>query len=342
MEKKDHFIRNSKVADSGGKLIFENATLCSQFLRDYTGIDALKNVTPEDIEDMTERFIPMFTEERESDVVKRVRLSDNEEFFLITLIEHKSSVDYNVVMQLLRYMVYIWEDYEHQAESKQKGISRTAEFKYPPILPIVYYEDRAEWTAARTLGDRVFLSDIFAEYLPDYSYLLFELQQHEQTELLDNRDEISLIMIINRLRNAAEFRGIEFPEGYLDDFSSRAPEDVLRVFTKVMTVFLRELRLSEDEINDFTDQIKERKMGRLFEHFDHSDPEAREEGARIKIISQVCKKLLKGQAVDEIAEDLVEDIDEIQRIADVAQKYLPEYDPEKIFKELKESKLVMA
>ena len=60
-------IRNSKVSDSGGKLIFENATLCSQFLREYSGIEMLKNVRAEDIEDMTERFIPMFTEERESD-----------------------------------------------------------------------------------------------------------------------------------------------------------------------------------------------------------------------------------------------------------------------------------
>lgn len=30
---------------------------------------------------------------------------------LSSLIEHKSYVDYNVVMQILRYMVYIWEDY---------------------------------------------------------------------------------------------------------------------------------------------------------------------------------------------------------------------------------------
>ncbi|MBR1914418.1 MAG: Rpn family recombination-promoting nuclease/putative transposase, partial [Lachnospiraceae bacterium] len=35
---------------------------------------------------------------------------------MIALIEHKSTVDYNVSMQLLRYMVYIWEDYEKEQE----------------------------------------------------------------------------------------------------------------------------------------------------------------------------------------------------------------------------------
>ena len=153
MKNEHDTIRNSKMKDSGGKLIFENATLCSQFLREYTGIEALKNVKPEDIEDMTERFIPMFLEERDSDVVKKVNLPDKGELFLVTLIEHKSSVDYNVTMQMLRYMVYIWEDYEKRMNAKQKGISRTAAFRYPPILPIVYYEDTAEWTAAVHLKD---------------------------------------------------------------------------------------------------------------------------------------------------------------------------------------------
>ncbi len=98
-------IMNSKVEDNGARLIFENPTLCAQLLRDYSGINLLKDVKPEDITDVTERYIPMFTEERDADVVKQVKLGDEEIF--IALIEHKSSVDYNVSMQILRYMVYI-------------------------------------------------------------------------------------------------------------------------------------------------------------------------------------------------------------------------------------------
>ena len=110
---------NSKVHDSSSKLIFGNAELCSQFLRNYMDMPILKNVKAEDIEDVTERYIPMFTEERNSDTVKRIKLSENQTLFFISLIEHKTKVDYNVTMQLLRYMVYIWEDYEKEME-KQK------------------------------------------------------------------------------------------------------------------------------------------------------------------------------------------------------------------------------
>ena len=96
--------KNTRTSDNGGRLIFENDTLCSQFLREYARVEILKDIQPEDIEDMTERFLPMFTQERDSDVVKRMNLPGEKELFLVALIEHKSSVDYNVVMQMFHYM----------------------------------------------------------------------------------------------------------------------------------------------------------------------------------------------------------------------------------------------
>ena len=114
---KDQSQSNSKYRDSSSKIIFEDPTLCAQFLRGYLNIPLLKDVQPEDIEDVTSRYVHLFTEERNSDVVKRVHIAPQEgasaketQFYLISLIEHKSNVDYNVVMQVFRYMVFIWED----------------------------------------------------------------------------------------------------------------------------------------------------------------------------------------------------------------------------------------
>ncbi|MBD5457070.1 MAG: Rpn family recombination-promoting nuclease/putative transposase, partial [Lachnospiraceae bacterium] len=104
-------LNNTRVKDSSSKLIFGDPILCAQFLRGYLDIPMLKDVQPEDIEDVTERFVHMFTEERNSDVIKKVHLKKGEmPFCFISLIEHKSEVDYNVVMQIFRYMAFIWED----------------------------------------------------------------------------------------------------------------------------------------------------------------------------------------------------------------------------------------
>ncbi|MBD5540250.1 MAG: hypothetical protein HDR00_03505, partial [Lachnospiraceae bacterium] len=84
---------NSRTRDSSSKLIFENPVLCAQFLRGYLDIPLLKEVQPEDIEDVSERYVHMFTEERNSDVVKRVNIkTDGTPFFLVSLIEHKAKV----------------------------------------------------------------------------------------------------------------------------------------------------------------------------------------------------------------------------------------------------------
>ena len=80
-EPKD-IVLNSHVRDSGGKTIFDNPVLCSPFLRDYVDLPYLKDVRPEDIKDVSEQYITLFAEERNSDRVKRVHIGGgNTPFF---------------------------------------------------------------------------------------------------------------------------------------------------------------------------------------------------------------------------------------------------------------------
>ena len=74
---------------------------------------------------------------------------------MVALIEHKSYVDYDVAMQLLRYMVCIWYDRAKDRDHPQEH--RNKEFRYPPVIPIVYYEGKQEWTAGLQLRDRILL-----------------------------------------------------------------------------------------------------------------------------------------------------------------------------------------
>ena len=225
-------------------------------------------------EDVTTRYIPMFTEERDSDVVKKVRLPKEGELFLITLVEHKSYVEYNVVMQLLRYMVYIWEDYEKQMEREQKGISKTKGFRYPPILPIVYYEGAESWSSCQTFSERIFLNEVFTQYIPDFRYLLINIRGMDREAILSKDDELSLVMLLNRLKSSEEFKELKLPDTYLEGIAKKAPEDVLEVVVRVVSVMLRGLNVPEQELQDFTDQIRRRKMGKLFEGFEWYDVQA--------------------------------------------------------------------
>lgn len=152
-------IPNPKLRDSSSKLIFSDNILSSQFLRDYADLEILRYIQPEDIEDVSERYVPLYSTERESDTVKKVNISRylsheagytdddtannnplNLPLYVVSLVEHKTKVEYNVIMQMLRYMVYIGEDYEKEMNKSYPNISNKKDFKYPPILPIVYFK----------------------------------------------------------------------------------------------------------------------------------------------------------------------------------------------------------
>ncbi len=124
-------IRIGQVRDVNNRQVFKNHTLCAQFLRDYAGLDILKNVQPEDIEDVTEKYQAYLGVEFEPDTVKKIHLqglNENIPLYMVSLIEHKSDVDYNVSMQLLRYMVCIWDDYAKTMEKERWGIRRIKDF----------------------------------------------------------------------------------------------------------------------------------------------------------------------------------------------------------------------
>ena len=53
-EEKKLNIRIGQVKDVNNRQVFSNHVLCAQFLRDYADLDILKNVQPEDIEDVTD------------------------------------------------------------------------------------------------------------------------------------------------------------------------------------------------------------------------------------------------------------------------------------------------
>ncbi len=273
-------ILNSGVRDSGGKLIFGDNELCSQFLRDYVNLPGLKDVTSEDIEDVSDQFVPLFAEERNADRVKRVNLKkgtgEEPPFFLVSLVEHKTRVEFNVCMQIFRYMVYIWEDYEKEMEKLQEGISRQKNFRYPPILPIVYYEGRNEWTASMDFKSRVNRSDVFGEYIPDFKYYLMPIQKYSNEELLSKEDEISLIMLINKMQTLEDVKAFrDLPADKVNKILKDTPKHIEDIIVDILMAFQLKANVPLEEAEENVGKVREKNVARLFENADLGDVQAR-------------------------------------------------------------------
>lgn len=119
--------------NANSRSIFASSELCCQFLKDNFNIPLFKDIRPEDVEDVSEKYQAYLGIELESDTVKRIRIRLEElgneiEVYMVSLIEHKSSVDYNVPMQLLKHIACIWDDYAREMERKHPGITRRKNF----------------------------------------------------------------------------------------------------------------------------------------------------------------------------------------------------------------------
>lgn len=188
---------SAEYYNTNAKEIMDNSELCAQFLRKYSEVELLKGVRPEDIEDWTEKLRPFVGVEFEGDSVKKVRVQgDVENLFVVCLLEHKSEVDYDVAFQLLKYMVGIWNLHRNEANQKKKNASRRKGFRYPLIIPIVYYEGKEKWTAAYHWKERVEFSEVFGQYVPDFTYKLIDLNTYSTKELLCTDEETKEIQLI--------------------------------------------------------------------------------------------------------------------------------------------------
>ncbi len=289
-------INNPQRRDSSSKLIFGDNILCSQFLRNYADMEILRRIQPEDIEDVSERYVPLYSTERESDTVKRVNIGrympscEDENslelpLYIVSLVEHKTKVEYNVAMQILRYMIYIWEDYEKEMNRKYPHISTRKGFRYPPILPIVYYEGKGSWTAPTDLADRIFCKELLGDYLPHFRYQMVGLHEHSNEELLEKGDEISLAMLINKIECVEDMEALtSLPDERVEEILRDTPEYLLDIMGKLLRALLYSMNLEEDETENAVSKIKERKMGRLFENvtfdFQEEKRKAREQARR--------------------------------------------------------------
>ena len=321
--------------DINSKSVLGNPILYAQFLRDNIDIPCLKNVQPEDIEDVSERYVPLYSTERNSDTVKRVDLSkylpvrecrtedslsasdpikcrrtdtanlQGLPLYIISLVEHKTKVEYNVVMQILRYMVHIWEDYEKEMDRMRPGISRRKGFRYPPILPMVYYEGTDRWTAPEDLADKIYHGKLLGKYLPHFRYQLVNLHDFSNEELLERGDEISLAMLINKIQtfeDMSEFTGLS--EEKLESILRNTPEHLLETLANVLRALLYHMNLSENEVEGAVAKIKERKMGLLFEN------------AKLDILEERRKVEIERQKLAQVQQEVAR----VQQEAEKAQQ----------------------
>lgn len=293
--------RNAR--DVSNRSVLKDPLLCAQFLKDYVDGSLFKDLRPEDIEDESEKYQAYLGIAFETDTVKKIRIRANDRetvpVYLISLVEHKSRVDYNVSMQLLRYMVCIWNEYAREMAGRGKGDPRNKSFRYPPIIPIIYYEGAESWSADLNLRDRILMNDIFSDFIPDFTYKLVRCHDYTNEELLENKDEMSLLMTLGKVQTVEDVsRLVTVEKDKVEGIIRKAPEHLLEVIASTIWSLCMKMNVPQEEAAQYTRKVREGQMGYWFENMEKMDIQA-ERRNTAKARAELEEKRKEIEKIDE-------------------------------------------
>jgi len=298
-----------KAKDNSVKMILAEPELFAEFLRNFIKLEILSNIAPTDIEDISERLISLVSEQKDGDTIKRINLNDGKPLFVIAIVEHESTVNFRAPFKMLLYIALILNDYEKEV-NKDTKITYTKDFKYPPILPIIFYDGGSEWTAEKNFLNRTEMSDIFYKYIPKFEYELVNLKEYSLTDLAEFGNTLSLFMMLDKLLTAEARKEIDkFPEEYIKLLNAvNVPPHLKELLVKVITVLLNKINVPQGEINALVERIDERGVSEMFAIANYDVQEIRREAdqqraeAELRLKNAVKSLLSKGNSIKEVAE----------------------------------------
>ncbi len=94
-----------------------------------------------------------------------------ERVLLYFLVEHKSEPDSKTVLQLLSYIVRLWEQLIRDGQS------------IAPVIPLVVYHGKREWTVARNLDDLIPAPQAVREFQIRFGFPILDLSTRSNDEI---------------------------------------------------------------------------------------------------------------------------------------------------------------
>jgi predicted transposase/invertase (TIGR01784 family) len=135
-------------------------------------------------------FIDKSLQEHFSDLLYKVKLRDTQTAaYIFLLFEHKSVPDAWAALQILRYLLEIWE------QLQREGVKRL-----PPIFPVVFYHGNTKWRVPMNFNALVDFSahDYLKPYVPEYRYFLCDLSQLTDPQL-SGESALQTVMLLMKI-----------------------------------------------------------------------------------------------------------------------------------------------
>ena len=214
----------------------ELANLVNQFLKPR---QILKS---ENLQKYTNSYITKKYKSKEADIVYKMK--DQKMYFLI---EHQSTIDYNMPYRILNYCIDIIQEWTKEKRSKKIA-------KYPIIVPIVIYTGEQRWKVPLNYKEQQIKITTYEKYRIDLAYNLIDINNYNSLELLSKRTMFSYALLIEKSKDREELL-----KNKKLIIKNEKDKDILEKLADIIVYLLGEI-LEENEQNQLL-EIIENKIG---------------------------------------------------------------------------------
>ena len=165
--------------------LMERKDVGQDFLENYLPDEIVRQLDFSTLKISKDSFVDPELKVHHSDILYQISTLDQRPLSIYCLFEHKSYLSSQIVLQLLRYMLKIWQHQIKQDQQlrKQRKKSRRETTTYHPVIPIVIYHGEKKWNIATSFSDFFEMSEELLRFVPDYDYLLFDLSDMNEEQI---------------------------------------------------------------------------------------------------------------------------------------------------------------
>ena len=177
--------------DASYSLLFSAPELVRDLLLGFVPDDWLHGLDYATLEKVPGSYISDDLRSRADDVIWRIQ-ADGQWVYLYILIEFQSTVDPWMAVRVMTYVGLLYQDLIRRHEV-------LAQHRLPPVLPIVFYNGDAKWTAATDIAALIpKVPGLVGNYLPRLQYLLIDQSQYTESHLAALKNLAAVVIRFER------------------------------------------------------------------------------------------------------------------------------------------------
>ena len=186
--------------DRSYKKLFSHKGFVKQLLQGFVRLKWVERVDFDKITLEPVSFIDRLFKKKEADIIWKLPLKEGSEIYLYLLLEFQSAVDQTMALRFASYILNFYA--ERIAKEKNKRL--------PVVFPLLLYNGKQRWNAARSLQEMIELVDpSLREYLIRFKYFAIDIGSFSKRSLIKLRNNlVSAIFLLENARNENELDSV--------------------------------------------------------------------------------------------------------------------------------------